>query len=80
MRMLLVGGDEGGESCSKLSRQPGADAGVGVQQEDESSTRSRARGIWACWSRVRWHVTTHQAGVEAAMQVRQGKCDGHRAG
>ena len=57
MWLLLVGGDEGGESCSRLRRQPGAGTEVGVQQEDESLTLGRARGIWACWSRVRWHAT-----------------------
>ena len=60
MWLLLGGGDEGEKSCSRLRRQPGAGKEGGVQQEDESLTRGRARGIWACWSRVRWHVTRRE--------------------
>ena len=60
MWLLLAGGDEGREGCSKLRWQLGAGTEVGVQQEDESLTRGRARGIWACSSRVRWHVTRRE--------------------
>ena len=31
-----------------------------MQQEDESLKRGRARGIWAYWSRVRWHVSRRE--------------------
>ena len=60
MWLLLVGGGEGRGSCSKLRRQLGAGTEVGVQQKDESLTRGRARGLCACWSRVRWHVTRRE--------------------
>jgi hypothetical protein len=51
--LLLVTGDEGGERCGRVRRQPGAGTAGFVQQEDDSLTRGRARGIWARCSRVR---------------------------
>ena len=43
MWLLLARGDEGGESCSRLRRLPGAGTVLGVQQEDESLKRGTGR-------------------------------------
>ena len=58
--MVLVTGEGDGWRSGWLRRQPGAGAAEYVQQEDESLTRGRARGIWARWSRVRCHVSRRE--------------------
>ena len=55
--LVLVTGEGDGWSRGRLRRQPGAGIVGDTQQDDESLTRDRARGIWARWCRVRWHVS-----------------------
>ena len=64
---LLADGGEIEEGCSKLRRQePGAGTGRRGQQENESLTRGRARGIWACTGALSAGMSP-QAGVEETL-------------